>query len=159
MGLITGLMTFLFGDGRNVVAETAEVFRENAEKGAVREAEARSESLQQFAAEFMHPRRGLFDRIVDALNRLPRPMLALGTLGLFVYAMVDPDSFTRRMVGLNYVPEPLWWLLAAIVGFYFGAREAHYFRRPAKIAAPPPNAPAKSDDNPALNEWRRREDR
>ncbi len=28
MGLIAGLMQFLFGDGRNVVAETAEVFRE-----------------------------------------------------------------------------------------------------------------------------------
>jgi hypothetical protein len=32
------------------------------------------------------------------------------------------------MVGLNAVPEPLWWLLGAIVAFYFGARETHYFR-------------------------------
>ncbi|WP_422385854.1 3TM-type holin [Paracoccus tegillarcae] len=29
---------------------------------------------------------------------------------------------------LSLVPEPLWWLLGAIVSFYFGAREAHYFR-------------------------------
>ena len=40
MGLITGLMQFLFVDGRNVVAETAQVFRENAEQGAVRAADA-----------------------------------------------------------------------------------------------------------------------
>jgi hypothetical protein len=34
------------------------------------------------------------------------------------------------MVGLAEVPEPLWWLLGAIVGFYFGARELHYRRVP-----------------------------
>ena len=26
------------------------------------------------------------------------------------------------MAGLALVPEPLWWLLGAIVSFYFGAR-------------------------------------
>lgn len=122
MGLISGLMGFLFGDGRNLVTETAEVFRENAEKGAVRAATARSDSLQQFAAEFVHPRRGLFDRLVDALNRLPRPALALGTIGLFVMAMVRPADFAVGMQGLALVPEPLWWLMGAIVSFYFGAR-------------------------------------
>ncbi len=122
MGLISGLMTFLFGDGRNVVAETAEVFRENAEKGAARAADAKSESLQQFAAEFIHPRRGVFDRFVDGLNRLPRPMLALGTIWLFVTAMHSPDTFIAGMEGIALVPEPLWWLMGAIVSFYFGAR-------------------------------------
>ncbi len=122
MGLIGGLMTFLFGDGRNVVAETAEVFRENAEKGAARDADAKSESLQQFAAEFMHPRRGVFDRLVDAMNRLPRPFLALGTIWLFVMAMQKPEAFMQGMEGIALVPEPLWWLMGAIVSFYFGAR-------------------------------------
>ena len=122
MGLMAGLMNFLFGDGRNVVAETAEVFRENAEKGAVRDAQAHQASLQQFAAEFAYPRRGLFDRLVDGMNRLPRPLLALGTIWLFVSAMRDPDSFVRGMEGIAVVPEPLWWLMGAIVSFYFGAR-------------------------------------
>lgn len=122
MGLIAGLMGFLFGDGRNVVAETAEVFRENAEKGAVRAADARAESLDQFAAEFLRPRRGIFDRLVDGLNRLPRPMLALGTIYLFVMAMRKPEEFVRGMEGIALVPEPLWWLMGAIVSFYFGAR-------------------------------------
>ncbi len=122
MGLITGLMGYIFGDGRNVLVETAEVFRVNAEKGAMRDADAKSQSLQQFAAEFAHPRQGLFDRLVDALNRLPRPFLALGTIWLFVTAMRDPDGFTKGMAGLALVPEPLWWLMGAIVSFYFGAR-------------------------------------
>ena len=42
--------------------------------------------------------------------------------------MVDPQAFAARMVGLNAVPEPLWWLLGAVVAFYFGARETFYFR-------------------------------
>ena len=69
------------------------------------------------------PATGRFDRFVNALNRLPRPLLALGTLGLFVYAMAEPAGFSVRMQGLALVPEPLWWLLGAIVSFYFGARD------------------------------------
>lgn len=122
MGLIERVLGLLFGNGRNVVAQTAEVFRENAEAGAVREASAHTAALGQFAAEFTPQRCGLFDRGIDALNRLPRPALALGTVGLFVAAMVDPVWFAARMQGIALVPEPLWWLLGVIVSFYFGAR-------------------------------------
>ncbi|MFO7806241.1 MAG: holin family protein [Paracoccaceae bacterium] len=122
MGLMTNIMGFVFGDGRNFVAETAEVFRPNAEAEARRGADSKAASLQQFAAEFQHPRRALFDRLVDGLNRLPRPMLAMGTIALFGAAMSDPIWFATRMEGLAVVPEPLWWLMGAIVSFYFGAR-------------------------------------
>jgi Holin of 3TMs, for gene-transfer release len=122
MGLIDKLLGALFGGAGNVVKETAEVFRENAEGRAVREAELSHAALAQFAAEFAGQRPGLFDRMIDGLNRLPRPALALGTLGLFVAAMVDPVWFSSRMQGVALVPEPLWWLMGAIVSFYFGAR-------------------------------------
>ncbi|KFI27395.1 hypothetical protein CDV50_12240 [Haematobacter massiliensis] len=69
-----------------------------------------------------------YDRVIDGLNRLPRPLLALGTIGLFIHAMMEPEAFARRMTGLAAVPEPLWWLLGAVVSFHFGAREAHYLR-------------------------------
>ncbi len=121
MGLIERIFALAFGSG-NVVKETAEVFRENAEAKALREAALSSAALAQFASEFAVPRQGLFDRLMDAVNRLPRPALALGTLGLFVSAMVDPIWFASRMQGIALVPEPLWWLLGAIVSFYFGAR-------------------------------------
>jgi hypothetical protein len=49
-------------------------------------------------------------------------MMALGTLGLLASAMADPVWFAERMVGIALVPEPLWWLMGAIVSFYFGAR-------------------------------------
>ncbi|MFN3662282.1 holin family protein [Yoonia sp.] len=157
MGLITGLMGFLFGNSRNVLVETAQVFRPNAENTAMRDADAKSESLQQFAAEFAHARQGLFDRLVDALNRLPRPMLALGTIWLFVMAMLDPDSFAAGMNGLALVPEPLWWLMGAIVNFYFGARhqakEQDFQRILAAASLGRSPKPAEPDTNPALRDW------
>jgi len=132
MGLIQGVLALLFGDGRNLVRETAGVFAENAEAGARRAYETQGQAMQQFGAEFAVPRQGAFDRIMDGINRLPRPALALGTLGLFVSAMVDPLWFAARMQGIALVPEPLWWLLGVIVSFYFGARhqmKAQSFQR------------------------------
>lgn len=122
MALIDTVLGAVFGSGRNVLRETAEVFRENAEEGAGREIALRQAALAQFGAEFALARQGWYDRAVDAANRLPRPLMALGTLGLFVSAMVDPVWFASRMQGIALVPEPLWWLLGAIVSFYFGAR-------------------------------------
>lgn len=122
MALIETILGAVFGGGRNVIRDTAEVFRENAEEGANREIALRQAALAQFGAEFTLARQGWFDRMVDAANRLPRPLMALGTLGLMVSAMVDPVWFASRMQGIALVPEPLWWLLGAIVSFYFGAR-------------------------------------
>lgn len=122
MALIDTILGAVFGGGRNVLRETAEVFRENAEVGATRDIALRQAALAQFGAEFTLARQSWFDRAVDAANRLPRPLMALGTLGLFVSAMINPIWFASRMQGIALVPEPLWWLLGAIVSFYFGAR-------------------------------------
>ena len=122
MGLITGLLNVVFGSGRNVIKETAEVFRANAEEDAARGQAYRMQVLDQYAKEFTSGNHGFFDRFMDGINRIPRPALALGTLGLFVTAMVDPIWFAARMQGIALVPEPLWWLLGVVVSFYFGAR-------------------------------------
>ena len=72
--------------------------------------------------EFQQANRSGFDRLIDGINRLPRPMMVFGVIGLFYAAMADPDWFIARMRGLEFVTEPLWWLLGAGVSFYFGAR-------------------------------------
>ncbi|WP_373356394.1 holin family protein [Pseudoroseicyclus sp. CXY001] len=170
MGLIGNLLAPLVGAGPNVIRETAEVFRVNAENADARASEGRNAALQQFAAEFAHERRGWFDRLIDGLNRLPRPMLAFGCIFLLVSAMAAPEWFAARMGGLAAVPEPLWWLMGAVVSFYFGARyqtSAQNFQRAVvgTLAAAGPSAPAPareagaaepdlSGDNPALTEWR-----
>jgi len=159
------------------VGGVAEVFVGNR---AEREADASSRALAtvaEFGAEFARAPAGRWDGFVNGLNRLPRPLLALGTLGLFAYAMAAPAGFSIRMQGLALVPEPLWWLLGAVVSFYFGARELHHQRSrtlpklaaglaaarplPRPAATEPATAPEPStaaidpDDNAAVEEWRR----
>ena len=65
------------------------MFRENSEKSAVRAHVLQQAAFIQFATEFRNPRSG-FDRFIDGVNRLPRPAMAFGVLGLFIAAMVDP---------------------------------------------------------------------
>lgn len=183
MGLIERALGLVFGGGQNGLARTVEVFRENEEARAKRQSDLSHAALSQFAAEFAVPRRGFFDRLMDGLNRIPRPALAIGTLGLFLSAMLEPVWFAERMQGIALVPEPLWWLMGAIVSFYFGARhqiKGQEFQR--SIAATMQRTPevtrniaalralddadetdgqeelqkaAESDPNPALEEWRR----
>jgi hypothetical protein len=147
----------------NAATGVAEVFRENATRRMELDEEAYARAMTQMSGEFAAQSHGWFDALMNAANRLPRPLLTRGPIGLFVYAMVEPIGFGLRMENLNLVPEPLWWLLGAIISFYFGAREAHYFRtRPrivAKLAetaatdAPQPPAGDSFDDNAALRDW------
>lgn len=145
----------------NAATNLAEVFTQNQTRRMELDEEAYARAITQMAAEFAAPRGGFFDQLVNAMNRLPRPILTLGTLGLFVYAMAEPHGFGLRMQGLAQIPEPLWWLLGAIISFYFGAREAHYFRsrsfvQAAAQKAEPAAAPPEGDDfadNAALRDW------
>ena len=73
-----------------------------------------------------------YDRAVDGLNRLPRPIMAIGTLVLLVYGVLDPAGFETRMQGLAAMPDPLGGLVGGVLTFYFGAREAHYARNAGK---------------------------
>lgn len=155
MGVIDGVMGLLFGGGRNVVKETVEVFRENAQAGGARDAEVQMQSMRQYGDEFRVIRQGGFDRFMDGVNRLPRPLMALGTLGLFITAMVEPLWFAQRMQGIALVPEPLWWLLGVIVSFYFGARhqiKAQQFQR--EIVGSMARVPQVLDNIAAIRELR-----
>ncbi len=69
-----------------------------------------------------------YNRLIDALNRLPRPLLALTTVGLFLVAAINPTWFEARMAALSAIPEPLWWLAGAVITMFFGSREAYYRR-------------------------------
>lgn len=155
MGLINGVLGLLFGNGRNVVRETVEVFRENATQGGERNADVQMQAMKQLGQEFVVPRKGWFDQLMDGVNRLPRPALALGTLGLFISAMVEPLWFAERMQGIALVPEPLWWLLGVIVSFYFGARhqiKAQQFQR--EIAATVSRVPQVMENIKTIREMR-----
>ena len=164
-----GLIRDILGLGRSV-KEVAEVFVPNKTDAARQQHREHRAALEQFSSEFERGfGGGPFHQFVDALNRLPRPVLALGTVGLFVFAMTDPVAFSTRMSGLDTVPRELWWLLGAIVSFYFGARELHYVRaqkraQPTQVngflpsfSSVRPQNPSltPTSDNAALDDWRR----
>jgi Holin of 3TMs, for gene-transfer release len=168
-----GVIGKILGAGR-AAGGVAEVFLGNRAERDAMAGRLATAAVEQFGAEFARAGSSRFDGFVNGLNRLPRPLLALSTLGLFGYAMAEPGGFGTRMQSLALVPEPLWWLLGAIVSFYFGARELHHQRNrgpfglagaaiPASVAAAPqPPArlaavPAAIDPehNVAVEEWRR----
>jgi hypothetical protein len=94
------------------------------EKDAVRRARRRQGSVGQFASEFRRlENRTWWDALVDGLNRLPRPVLVFLVLGYFALAYLDPTEFQVLNTALDGVPDEAWFLLGAIVTFYFGARE------------------------------------
>ncbi len=154
---VTGALGGLTALGQTV-ENISEVFAGNAAAREAQDAEFRAEILRSYAAEFAHSGSTGFDRAINGLNRLPRPLMALSVMGLFAFAMIDPDAFAARMVGLASVPEPLWWLMGAVVSFYFGAREMHYTRAPDTSRHRSrrrwwPFGQGRGD-NPALDAWR-----
>ncbi|NEX44894.1 3TM-type holin [Pseudotabrizicola algicola] len=162
MGLISGL-----GLGRGAVPALGGVSREIARSIAPDLARGLADAVQNLpvpepgALPPARPGSG-YDRLIDALNRLPRPFMAFGAQALVLYALLDPAGFARRMEGLDAMPEALWWLLGAVITAYFGAREAHHLRNRTPPAAPSATAsaaPKAGDDlsdgaNPALEDWR-----
>lgn len=160
-----GLIQKIFGIGEaaqgvgQAVESVAEVFTINKTKAELAHRAQAMASLGQYGAEFRNANQGWFDSFINGINRLPRPIMALGTVGLFVFAMASPEDFAERMQGLAYVPDPLWWLLGAVVSFYFGARELHYARGATRPVIMPvvDNEPSQKLieplDNLALVEW------
>jgi hypothetical protein len=152
MGIIANLLGLGGSAGQigGAVERVAEVFVPNKTKAGAQQHAEFTAALAQFGTEFQQASSGIFDSFVNGLNRLPRPVMALGTVAMFVYAMWDPAGFSTRMQGLAHVPDPLWWLLGAVVSFYFGARELHYLRdgRRAMQAMALPAAAARAIASP-----------
>jgi hypothetical protein len=140
MGLISRLQAFVRDAGRGPLPELALMMRD-------RMAEAGPEAGLRLSAR----ERAAYDRAIDGLNRLPRPVMALGTLMLIGAALVAPEWFATRMEALAEMPEALWWIIGGVVSLYFGARfQAHdqAFQREvleAVVAAPPPGPPPGPD--------------
>jgi len=108
----------------------------NAVKGNQQERDQQTFDLagkvhDEFAAEFTAYRqnRTWWDSLIDGLNRLPRPVFVGLILTYFIFSWSDPDLFARINTGLATVPEPMWWMMGTIVGFYFASREFHHARK------------------------------
>ena len=130
MGLKSGIINSLAGLAGgvgNAISGVRETWKGSVEKREVRQAQAQANALNQYTAEFIKPE-NWFDSLMNGLNRTPRPVIANGTIGLFIYAFINPESFGETMEVLEKVPPEMWWLLSSVVVFYFGARELKYNR-------------------------------
>lgn len=79
--------------------------------------------FQQFGAEFTdRQNRTWWDSFIDGLNRLPRPAMALGVIGIFVWASADPVSFAAAAQAWALIPDEMWVVLGAVIAFFFGDR-------------------------------------
>lgn len=81
-------------------------------------------SVQEgYQAEYIAPEKtSWFGQFVDGSNRLVRPFFTFGTISLFIWCVHDPVSFTTAMIALQAMPENLWYIMLAIVTFWFGSR-------------------------------------
>lgn len=65
---------------------------------------------------------GLFNSLVDGINRLVRPLFTFGTAYMFIWAVVDADAFIKAMTALQSVPAELWMIEGTIIAFWFGSK-------------------------------------
>ena len=90
--------------------------------------------LSNYAAEFgFQNNRTWWDSLVDGINRLVRPLFTFGLAYLFGYCVYDPISFAAAMNALQLIPEMLWYMMIAIVAFWFGGKYLQDHRKPKQI--------------------------
>ena len=89
----------------NAASGMAQILTPSATRRMELDEEAYARAIAEHQAEFAGAGTHWFDALMNGLNRLPRPLLTLGTIGLFVYAMVEPVGFSARMQGLALVPD------------------------------------------------------
>ena len=158
-----GLMNFIFGSGRNVIAETAQVFRPNAENSAQRAADHATAALSQYAAEFHQRRnRNWIDALADGLNRLVRPVVTAGLLYPIPATVIAPEQMAKVWTAMATLPPGYWAIVGIVLPFYFGGRmqmkslAASGWRATASAAAAfatPATLATDPSDNAALDGW------
>lgn len=80
-------------------------------------------AMGQMASEFQYRGdRTWFDSLIDGINRLPRPVIAFGVIGLFAWCIVDPSEFTVAMLALGVMPEWLAIVIGQVILLYMGGR-------------------------------------
>jgi len=143
MGLASWLTGGLIKSGAKAVKDVSEVFRPNAEASEQREFEGDNARLAQYAAEFRAlEKRTWADALADALNRLVRPIVALGILAPIPSAIAYPEYTAIAFASLALLPAGYWALVGVILPFYFGGRmqiKSHDFHKSIAVAAA--NAP------------------
>lgn len=124
------LLSFVVGGGAKAVSDAITPFTGNKVQVEDHRHDENLGRLSQFTAEFTdRQNRTWWDSLIDGLNRLPRPTMALGVIALFVWASVDPVRFAASAQAWALIPDEMWLVLGAIITFFFGDRTLLGMRR------------------------------
>ena len=131
-----GLKKWLFGGGvkqvGNIVEQVGGVFRPNAEKSEVREADYNQAVMAQYATEFQVKEPSKFQSFVMGLNSLVRPIVTPSLLAPIPLVMIYPERTTIAFAALALLPAGYWALVSMVLGFYYGGRmqiKSHDFHK------------------------------
>ena len=81
-------------------------------------------SQQAYVSEFSQQNnRTWWDSLWDGINRMPRPLIVFAIFWYFWLSFSDTYEFQEVNVALDSVPEQMWWIMSAVISFYFAARE------------------------------------
>lgn len=117
--LFAGGVTGILGG----VRDTARVFTVDRTEQEQHRADQQMAAQAELAAEFAgRPPKTKWDSFVDGLNRLPRPLMALSVIGVFVLPAYDPLLFAQIMAGYAATPSWLAAVWAQVILLYFGGR-------------------------------------
>ncbi len=68
-----------------------------------------------------------WDRIIDGINRLPRPLFSFGLFTLFFIGAVAPEIFNKIMISYSAAPSMFWVIAITIITSWFGGRIVREF--------------------------------
>jgi hypothetical protein len=109
----------------------------------------------QFAAEFGHARNA-FDSFVDGMNRLVRPLVTYGVIGMFAFMLANPAQFREVVEAAALTPAWMWALIATVIGFWFGGRALkdwqQFVAAPREDTTTPQPPPGKPPRVPVYNQ-------
>ena len=115
--------------------------------------------LSAYAKEFQSSH-NWWDSFWNGINRMPRPLFVVTIFIYFNLSWANSELFDISNEGLSRVPKNMWWIMGAIISFYFGSR---HFQKMGEMKTrrdnPPQPAPLPTEDlsrelNPSIVEWK-----
>jgi hypothetical protein len=64
-----------------------------------------------------------FDNAVERFHRLPRPIMLIMILAMFIWSVCDPDAFERWAKALQSLPAEMWLMISTIVLILWGVKK------------------------------------
>ena len=75
------------------------------------------------------PPQGLFDRFVNGVNRLGRPLLLIGVILFFMWGIMDPVGFVVVMEAFGKTPEWIATAVLLVISIFGGGRVISDFKK------------------------------